>query len=103
MTNDSKLRQPLAAKLGAAHRERGKHHGAQLGNGLHLSVYITPEGVVHLLMWRQKIRPAGHEWITVMRHWPWPLPSPWPVPDPVDSREGGRQGLKSAWPVKPTF
>lgn len=96
-----KLREILSDQLSQAHRTRSVHRAADLGNGLHLVLYITPEGIIHLLMWRKQVKPAEHEWLTVMRHWPWPLPNPWPIPEEVKSAGGVNFGLRSAWHIKP--
>lgn len=97
-----KLKEIIANKLEQAHRNRGQHQSADLGNGLHLRLYILDSNI-HFLIWRHQVRPADHEWNTIMRHWPWPLPDPLPAPDYIQSASGAECGLRSRWPIKPTL
>ena len=81
MPEFKKLTHLLDHHLHLAWVHRGQREKLPLGHGLIIELYITPAGVVHLLLARRSISPSAKEWETVMKHWPWELPSPPPKPN----------------------
>ncbi len=80
MTEFKKLQHLLDHHLHLAWVHRSQREKILLGHGLAIELYIEPGGRVHLPLWRLHITPSAKEFDTVLRHWPWEVPSPPPVP-----------------------